>query len=164
MEVNDKLLWYLAFNGSRWPLISFKMVDEMLKNLPPLGLLPVSESESEVYSHIIACWDTLSLLHGLLPTLGIGDSILASGRWAAVFRKVLILHGMILFWETLKFVYFFWQTSAHIAKSQQQIIIHLLCQTSIISCTLISNKFVDHSDAVGASPVSAAPTTFSFSA
>ena len=29
--------------------------------------------------------------------------------------------------------------------------------------TLIGNKIVDHSDVVGASPVGAAPTTFSFS-
>ena len=36
------------------------------------------------------------------------------------------------------------------------------CQTSNISHTLVSNKTVDHSDVVGASPVSAAPTTSSF--
>ena len=35
-------------------------------------------------------------------------------------------------------------------------------QTSNISHTL-GNKIVDHSDVVGASPVGAAPTTFSFS-
>ena len=34
------------------------------------------------------------------------------------------------------------------------------CQTSTISCTLVCNKIVDHSDVVGASP---APTTSSFS-
>ena len=34
---------------------------------------------------------------------------------------------------------------------------------SNISSTLVSNKSVDHSDVVGASPVSAAPTTSSFS-
>ena len=33
------------------------------------------------------------------------------------------------------------------------------CQTSNISHTLVGNKIVDHSDVVGASPVSAAPTT-----
>ena len=33
------------------------------------------------------------------------------------------------------------------------------CQPSNISCTLVGNKLVDHSDVVGASPVSAAPTT-----
>ena len=37
------------------------------------------------------------------------------------------------------------------------------CQTSNISRNLVSNKIVDHSDVVGASPVGAAPTTFSFS-
>ena len=36
-------------------------------------------------------------------------------------------------------------------------------ETSNISCTLVGNKIVDHSDVVGASPVGAAPTTFSFS-
>ena len=36
-------------------------------------------------------------------------------------------------------------------------------QTSDISRTLVGNKIVDHSDAVGASPVGAAPTTSSFS-
>ena len=35
-------------------------------------------------------------------------------------------------------------------------------QTSNISCTLVGNKIVDHSDVVGASPVSAAQTTSSF--
>ena len=36
-------------------------------------------------------------------------------------------------------------------------------QTSNISHTLAGNKIVDHSDVVGASPVGAAPTTFSLS-
>ena len=36
-------------------------------------------------------------------------------------------------------------------------------KTSNISCTLVGNKIVDHSDEVGASPVGAAPTTSSFS-
>ena len=36
-------------------------------------------------------------------------------------------------------------------------------QISNISCTLVSNEIVDHSDVVGASPVGAAPTTSSFS-
>ena len=31
------------------------------------------------------------------------------------------------------------------------------CKTSNISCTIVSNKFVDYSDVVGASPVGAAP-------
>ena len=35
-------------------------------------------------------------------------------------------------------------------------------KTSNISRTLVSNKIVDHSDVVGASPVGAAPTTSSF--
>ena len=36
-------------------------------------------------------------------------------------------------------------------------------KTSNISCTLVGNKIVDHSDVVGASSVGAAPTTSSFS-
>ena len=36
-------------------------------------------------------------------------------------------------------------------------------KTSNISRILVSNKIVDNSDAVGASPVGAAPTTSSFS-
>ena len=36
-------------------------------------------------------------------------------------------------------------------------------KTYNISRTLVGNKIVDHSDVVGASPVGAAPTTFSFS-
>ena len=37
-------------------------------------------------------------------------------------------------------------------------------QVSNIRCTLVGNKIVDHSGAVGASPVGAAPITSSFSA
>ena len=37
------------------------------------------------------------------------------------------------------------------------------CQTSNISGTFVGNEIVGHSDVVGASPVSAAPTTSSFS-
>ena len=36
-------------------------------------------------------------------------------------------------------------------------------QVSNIRRILVGNKFVDHSDVVGASPVGGAPTTFSFS-
>ena len=36
-------------------------------------------------------------------------------------------------------------------------------KVSYIRRTLVSNKIVDHSDVVGASPVGAAPTTSSFS-
>ena len=36
-------------------------------------------------------------------------------------------------------------------------------QVSNISCTLVGNKIVEHSDVVGASPVGDAPTTSSFS-
>ena len=36
-------------------------------------------------------------------------------------------------------------------------------KTSNISCTVVGNKTVDHSDVVGASPVGAAPTISSFS-
>ena len=39
----------------------------------------------------------------------------------------------------------------------------IYCETSNISHTLVGNKFVDHSDVAGASPVGAAPTTSSFS-
>ena len=41
--------------------------------------------------------------------------------------------------------------------------IYIYRQTSNIRCTLVGNKIVDHSNVVGASPVSAAPTTSSFS-
>ena len=37
------------------------------------------------------------------------------------------------------------------------------CQTYNISGTLVGNKIVDHLDVVGASPIGAVPTTFSFS-
>ena len=37
------------------------------------------------------------------------------------------------------------------------------CQTSNVSHTLVGNKIVDHSDAVGAELVGTAPTTSSFS-
>ena len=36
-------------------------------------------------------------------------------------------------------------------------------KTSNMKRTLLSNKIVDHSDVIGASPVGAAPTTSSFS-
>ena len=36
-------------------------------------------------------------------------------------------------------------------------------QVSNISRTSLGNKIVDHSDVIGASPVGAAPTTYSFS-
>ena len=35
-------------------------------------------------------------------------------------------------------------------------------QVSNISCTLVSNEIVDHSDVVGAATTGAAPTTYSF--
>ena len=40
---------------------------------------------------------------------------------------------------------------------------NIYCQNSNISRILVGNKLVDHSDAVGASPVDAAPTPSSFS-
>ena len=46
--------------------------------------------------------------------------------------------------------------SKHLIKSRYR-------QVSNIRHTLAGNKFVDHSDVVGASPVGAAPTTSSFS-
>ena len=36
---------------------------------------------------------------------------------------------------------------------------YIYCKVSNINHTLVGNKIVDHSDVVGASPVSAAPTT-----
>ena len=48
----------------------------------------------------------------------------------------------------------FWSNVGCLAKSY--------CKTSNIRRTLVGNKIVDHSDVVGASPVGAAPTTFSF--
>ena len=41
--------------------------------------------------------------------------------------------------------------------------IKMYCQTSNISHTIVGNKFLDHTNVVGALPVSFAPTTFSFS-
>ena len=43
------------------------------------------------------------------------------------------------------------------------LVAHTYRQTSYISCTLVANKIVDHSDVVGAAPVGAAATTSSFS-
>ena len=43
------------------------------------------------------------------------------------------------------------------------IVVRYYHKTSNISRILVSNKIVDHSDVVGASPVGAAPTTSSFS-
>ena len=57
----------------------------------------------------------------------------------------------------------------HIYKSQNKLIRkytipdNIYRKTSNIRRTLVSNKIVDHSDVVGASPVGAAPTTSSFS-
>ena len=42
-------------------------------------------------------------------------------------------------------------------------IVYIYRQTSKISCTLVGNKIDDQPDAVGASPVGAAPTTSSLS-
>ena len=36
---------------------------------------------------------------------------------------------------------------------------HKYRQTSNLSCTLVGNKIVDHSDVVGAPPIGAAPTS-----
>ena len=41
--------------------------------------------------------------------------------------------------------------------------VDIYCQTFNIRCTLVGNKIVDHSDAVEASPIGAAPTTSAFS-
>ena len=46
---------------------------------------------------------------------------------------------------------------------QKQFISSNYCQTPNIKHAAVSNKIVDHSDVVGASPVGAAPTTSSFS-
>ena len=45
----------------------------------------------------------------------------------------------------------------------EEVPVFLKTETSNISCTLVANKIVDHSDVVGASPVGAALTTSSFS-
>ena len=45
---------------------------------------------------------------------------------------------------------------------KKHIDINTYSQTSNIRTTLVSNKIVEHSDVVGASPVGAAPTTSSF--
>ena len=50
-----------------------------------------------------------------------------------------------------------------LAYSGEKYVSQQYCQTYNISCTLVSNKIVDHSDVVGASPVGTAPTTSSFS-
>ena len=47
-------------------------------------------------------------------------------------------------------------------RDQEQIA-KIYSQISNISRTLVSNEIIDYSDAVGASPVSTAPTTSSFS-
>ena len=51
----------------------------------------------------------------------------------------------------------------HFEKGQISVTGIIYRQTCDISRTLVGNKIVDHSDAVGASPVGAAPTTSSFS-
>ena len=52
----------------------------------------------------------------------------------------------------------YWFNGAEWNKSEM-----IYRKVSDIRCTLVGNKIVDHSDVVGASPVSAAPTTSSFS-
>ena len=59
--------------------------------------------------------------------------------------------------DSLKRVHCVWSTTA---RGRQ---IGGYRQVSNIRCTLVANKIVDHSDAVGASPVGAAPTTSLFS-
>ena len=44
-----------------------------------------------------------------------------------------------------------------------EILFETYCKTSNISRTLVADKIVDNSDVFGASPVSTAPTTSSFS-
>ena len=48
-------------------------------------------------------------------------------------------------------------------RYENTIMMFIYCQTSNIRHILVGNNIVDHSDVVGASPVSAAPTTSSFS-
>ena len=58
------------------------------------------------------------------------------------------------------------QTASFMLNTRPVEIVHsqaMYRQVSNISRTLVGNKIVDHSDVVGASPVGAAPTTFSFS-
>ena len=57
-----------------------------------------------------------------------------------------------------------WQNLTKLKKRLLHLVsFRLYHQVSNIRRTLVSNKIVDHSDVVGASPVGAAPTTSSFS-
>ena len=58
-----------------------------------------------------------------------------------------------------KFEMNFWETS-YITTTPE---VSGPCQSFNISRTLVGNKIIDHSNVVGASPVSAAPATSSFS-
>ena len=54
-------------------------------------------------------------------------------------------------------------SSGTIVTASSKGVVVIYYRTSNISLTLVDNKIVDHSDAVGASPVGVAPTTSSFS-
>ena len=58
-----------------------------------------------------------------------------------------------------------WKDTSQIKPSAESFAIQAKSsyrQTSNISCTLVGNRIVDHSNLVGASPGVAAPTTSSF--
>ena len=73
-----------------------------------------------------------------------------------------ILHDFLHGKDNAKAIFSFDQKSALSSTMLQQIYC-IYRQVSNISCTLVGNKIVDHSDVVVASPVGAAPTTSSFS-
>ena len=56
-----------------------------------------------------------------------------------------------------------WKNVAILPPPQCVYVVQVYHQISYISRTFVGNKFVDHSDVVGASPFGAAPTTSSFS-
>ena len=73
-----------------------------------------------------------------------------------------------VWWEQNKnsAIFLFWRKKCRQNRSQSHIFRSFFMaygQIPNIRHTLIGNKFVDHSDVVGASPVGAAPTTPSFS-
>ena len=51
----------------------------------------------------------------------------------------------------------------NLSGAETEIFQDTCCQTAYISSILVGNKYVDHSDVVGALPVGTAPTTSSFS-
>ena len=87
-----------------------------------------------------------------------GWGALAQLGWSQPFtgRKTCKLLGLLAYW----YVY---TVCVMIQLSRTDLYHDTFRKTSNISHTSVGNKIVDHSDAVGASPVGAAPTTSSFS-